>query len=454
MTSKTQPASTLLTEDLKGTQPARELRAKLVILDGPSEGQEFLLDRRLAIGTQPDCDIALEDRAISRCHAEVILLDGGIVVRDLGSRNGTFLDGNRVVEAQASVGAVLKLGNTSLVFRFAWQIQELAPSSARRFGELYGESIHMRQTFAILEQVARGDATVLIEGETGTGKELAARSVHHASERAKRPFVVFDCTAVPRELIESELFGHVKGAFSGAIADRAGAFEQAHRGTIFLDELGELPLDLQPKLLRVLEAGAVRRVGSSKMVDLDVRVLAATNRDLHAEVRRGRFRSDLLYRLDVVTVRLPPLRQRPDDLKGLATRLLMGKLPAGDEVAGDNLAQLMGYSWPGNVRELRNVLERAVTMARKPDGSSASFSELTLGLAPSAEPCTLGLSYPGVASALPFKDAKQQLLSSFERAYLDALLARHGGNLTKAADAAQLSRKHLYEIIRRNRSDA
>jgi transcriptional regulator with GAF, ATPase, and Fis domain len=302
--------------------------------------------------------------------------------------------------------------------------------------------------------VALSNATVLIEGETGTGKELAARSIHAASTRMRQPFVVFDCTALPRELADSELFGHMKGAFTGAVADRPGAFEQAHRGTIFLDEIGELPLDLQPKLRRVVESGELRRVGGSSTVPIDVRILAATNRDLHAEVRRGRFRGDLLYRLDVIKVRLPPLRQRPEDIEGLATHLLMGKLPSGDEVAGDNLARLIGYGWPGNVRELQNILERAVTLGRKSDGTPARFSELVLNLGPAhVEPSTVGLGYPGVAWPMPFKKAKDQLLHSFERAYVDALLARHGGNLTRAAAAAGLSRKHLYALLRRTRGE-
>jgi transcriptional regulator with GAF, ATPase, and Fis domain len=442
------------TEDLRVAPLQERVRAKLVVVDGANAGEERLLDHEVVIGTDPSCNLVLDDRAVSRRHTELVTRGSHVHLRDLDSRNGTLVGGTRVMEADVPIGTVVKVGHTTLAIHFAWQIRELAPASARRFGELYGESVQIRETFAILDQVSRSDTTVLIEGETGTGKELAARSVHHASGRARKPFVVFDCTSVPRDLAESELFGHMKGAFSGATADRKGAFERADGGTIFLDELGELDLDLQPKLLRVLESGEIRRVGGAKTIPVDVRVVAATNRDLHAEVHRKNFRSDLLYRLDVVKVRMPPLRSRPEDLEGLVTHLLMGKLPAGDVVEGDNLHRLMGYSWPGNVRELRNVLDRAVTLARRPDGRFAPFSELVFNLGPSAaEPATLGISFPGVASPQPFKDAKQRLLLTFERAYVDALLARHDGNLTRAAAAAELSRKHLYELIRRTRGD-
>lgn len=304
----------------------------------------------------------------------------------------------------------------------------------------------MREIYAIFERVAPSDVTVLIEGESGTGKELAARSIHSASRRNGKPYVVFDCAAVPRELAESELFGHRRGAFSGAVSDRAGAFMQANGGTLFLDELGELPLELQPKLLRALETGDVRAVGDDNARHTDVRVIAATNRDLRAEVRRGRFREDLLYRLEVVKVRLPPLRERMEDIPDLTRRLLGAELAESSEIAGENLQRLMAHGWPGNVRELRNVLERAMVLAAQPP----RFAKLVFNLGPqSAQPSTLGNAFPGVASPLPFKEAKEQLLDSFERAYLDALLERHKGNLTHAAQAAGISRKHLGELCKK-----
>ncbi|MCA9594054.1 MAG: sigma 54-dependent Fis family transcriptional regulator [Myxococcales bacterium] len=427
------------------------VRAKLVVLDGPDEGLERALDDKLVVGADAAADLVLSDETVSRKHAEFSIENGRVHVRDLGSRNGTFLGSARVVEAEVTLGSVLRLGATPIGVHPRWHVREVQPGQHRQFGELLGESVAMRELFAMLERIAPTDVTVLVEGESGTGKELVARSIHGGSERSGAPFIVFDCGAVPVNLAESELFGHKRGAFSGAISDRAGAFQQAHGGTIFLDEIGELPLDLQPRLLRVLETGQVRRVGDDTMRRVDVRVVAATNRDLHAEVRRGNFRGDLLYRLDVVKLRIPPLRQRPEDIRPLAQAMLQGRITDGDELAGENLRRLLGYSWPGNVRELRNVLDRAVALASK---KPPAFADLVFNLGPAADsPALLGMAFPGVHYPLPFKEAKLQLLASFERAYIDALIDRHKGNMSQAAEAAGLSRKHLYELLRKVRGE-
>jgi transcriptional regulator with GAF, ATPase, and Fis domain len=425
------------------------LAAKLVVVAGPDEGRELAIDGEVELGSDEGCALVLRDPAVSRRHIVVSARGGRVRVRDLGSRNGTFLGGARIVDAELPYGAVVSLGNSAVVIQPRWYVRELPPSSETRFGELVGTSLPMRELFAVLERVSPTDVTVLIEGESGTGKELTARSIHQRSSRADKPYVVFDCGAIPGELAESELFGHKRGAFSGAVADREGAFTRADGGTICLDEIGELPLELQPKLLRVLESGEVRAVGDDVVRKIDVRVIAATNRDLTAEARRGRFRSDLLYRLEVVRVRLPPLRLRPDDVPQLVAHLLAGKLSDG-ALAGGNLARLSGYSWPGNVREMRNVLTRAVALATKPGAGPPKFDDLVINLGPASEsPASIGPAFPGVDSPMPFKDAKAQLLVEFERAYVERLLARHQGNVTRAADAAGLSRKHLYELIRR-----
>jgi DNA-binding NtrC family response regulator len=427
-------------------QEAPTIPVKLVVVDGPDEGAEIAVERVVKIGTDPACHFVLTDPAVSREHAVVSSLGGQVAIKDLGSRNGTLLGATKITDASVPVGALLTLGNTTIAVQPRMHVREVAPSTSRTFGDLYGESVSMREVFAILERVAPTDATVLIEGESGTGKELVARATHRASARADGPYVVFDCASVPRELAESELFGHKRGAFSGATEDRAGAFQQAHGGTICLDEIGELPLDLQPTLLRVLETGELRRVGDDSMKKVDVRVIAATNRDLHAEAHRGNFRSDLLYRIDVVKVRMPPLRHRPDDVAGLTAKLLRNRLSDDDEVAGDNLQKLIGYSWPGNVRELRNVLDRAVALATKP----LKFANLVFNLGPvESRPLTIGPSFPGVATPLEYKDAKAQLLASFDRAYVEALLERHSSNISRSADAAGLSRRALYDLIRR-----
>lgn len=431
----------------EGTRTER-VKLKVIVLSGPDEGREAPIEGTVTIGADEGCQLVLTDRAVSRKHLTLGVDGSTVIVRDLGSRNGTFLGGARIKEAEISVGAVLTVGQSSLAVQPRWHVREVAPSAKKRFGEVVGESLGMREIFAVLERVAPTDVTILIEGESGTGKELFARSIHAASPRKDAPYVVFDCGAVPSELAESELFGHKRGAFSGAVADRAGAFAQADGGTICLDELGELPLDLQPKLLRVLETGEVKPVGADKPRKVDVRVIAATNRDLHAEARRGRFRSDLLYRLEVVRVRVPPLRQRPEDVPLLASRLLDGKVRDG-EMTGDNLKKLVAYGWPGNVRELRNTLTRAVALATVPGKPSPKFSELVFNLGPaSSTPSTIGAESPGVSSPVPYKEAKEQVLLSFNRAYVSALLERNEDNVQRAALEAGLSRKHLYELMR------
>ncbi len=427
----------------KGSQ---DVALKVVVVAGPEEGLELALDREVVVGSDPSCQLQLSDRAVSRRHAKLVAEGGRVIVQDLGSRNGTFLASVKIKEAELPAGAVLTLGQSAVTVQPRWHVRELPPSTKRSFGEVLGESLAMREIFAILERVAPTDVSVLVEGESGTGKELVARSIHAASQRAAKPYVVFDCSAVPADLVESELFGHKRGAFSGAVSDRAGAFVQADGGTLCLDELGELPVDLQPKLLRVLESGEVKAVGADTTRKVDVRVVASTNRDLHAEMRRGRFRQDLLYRLDVVKIRLPPLRQRPEDVPALVAKLLDGKLANGDTIGGENLKKLVSYGWPGNVRELRNTLARAVALA----GKQPRFADLVFNLGPaSSAPATIGMEYPGVSSPVPYKEAKDQLLLGFHRAYVAAVLERHKGSVREAAAAAGLSRKHLYELIKR-----
>jgi DNA-binding NtrC family response regulator len=419
---------------------------KVAVTSGADEGKEVALGALLEVGTDPSCGLVLTDPAVSRKHLLVSVADDVIVLKDLGSRNGTTYGGARVREIEVPVGAVIQIGHTELAIQARWYIREVAPSAQRSFGDLFGESVAMREVFSVLERAAAADATVLIEGESGTGKELAARSLHAASSRRAGPYVVFDCGSVPPELAESELFGHKKGAFSGAVSDRTGAFQRADGGTLCLDELGELPLELQPKLLRVLETGEIRAVGSDAPRKVDVRLVASTNRDLHAESKRGRFRADLYYRLEVVRVRLPPLRQRPEDIPGLVARLLAGKVGGDDKITGPNLRKLVSYAWPGNVRELRNAITRALTLAAPP----VTFDKLIFNLGPaSSAPATIGAELPGMSTNLPYKEAKEQLVETFDRLYVTTLLDRNQGNVTKAAAAAGLSRKHLHDLIKK-----
>ena len=338
--------------------------AKLVVTSGPDEGKEMPLTGTIRVGSARDNDLALNDPCVSRKHAVFLILSNSVVVRDLDSRNGTLVDGARVKEAALSFGTTLRLGpDTVITVQPLWHVREVTPSSSQAFGDLLGKSVAMREIFAMLDRVSPTDVAVLIEGETGTGKEVTARAIVEASARRDKPYVVFDCGAVPHDLAESELFGHKQGAFSGAVSDRTGAFARADGGTILLDEIGELPLDLQPKLLRALEAGEFRSVGEDRVRKVDVRVMAATNRDLHAEVRRGSFREDLLYRLDVVRIHLPPLRHRPEDIPLMVEKLLGDAVDTLTPLEGPNLEKLLGYAWPGNVRELRNTLQRAAALA-------------------------------------------------------------------------------------------
>jgi len=430
----------------------KPIPVKLVVVGGDDVGLEVTLDGQIQVGTADDNQLLLTDDRVSRHHALFARIGRRLVVKDEGSQNGTYVGGVRVKEAELSVGSVVYLGRrTAVAVQPRWHVREVPPSNRARFGDLIGRSLAMREVFAVLERLAPSDVTVLIEGETGTGKEDCARSIHAASPRSKGPYVVVDCSAVAQNLVESELFGHKRGAFTGAVEDRAGAFQRAHGGTVFLDEIGELPMDLQPKLLRVLESGEIRRVGDDTHRKVDVRVIAATNRELRAEVSRCAFREDLLYRLDVGRVRLPPLRNRPEEIALLVTHFLEGRIDREQPPEGENLRRLAAYPWPGNVRELRNTLLRAAAMATRPGEPLPRFSDLVFNLGPASDaPTTIGYSFPGVEVEMPYKEAKEQLLSAFERAYVEALLERHDNNVTRAAEAAGVSRRHLYELMHRH----
>ena len=391
---------------------------------------------RCTIGAHDGNDAQLADPRVSRFHCEVVADAAGGRLRDLGSTNGTFVDGVRVADGWLRDGSTLRVGATDLRFEHAAGRQRLPLSVNDRFGSLVGRSTAMREAFALLERAATSDSTVLLEGETGTGKSQAAEALHRAGARRDKPFVVVDCGAIPAALIESELFGHEKGAFTSAEARRIGAFEEADGGTLFLDELGELPLELQPKLLRAIEAREIRRVGASAPRSIDVRLVAGTNRDLRAEVNRGAFRADLYFRVAVLPVRLPPLRARPEDVPLLAAELLDRlRVPASSRLREPGFyAQLQRGAWAGNVRELRNHLERCL------------LYEEALAPAPSTEEPPAGAD-PG--ALLPFSEARDRALSAFERQYLERLLQLPGGR-TQAARAAGINRVYLYRLLVRH----
>ena len=405
--------------------------------------------QRIVIGVHPSADLVLRDGTVSRFHCEVAVDGDRIVIKDLGSRNGTLVDGVSVVHAHLKHGSRITIGCTELEFGLGQKPLKIEISKSARFGSLVGQSLAMREVFALLDRAAKSDATVLLSGETGTGKEIAAESLHLASARKGGPFIVVDCGAIPAELLESELFGHEKGAFTGAVSARQGAFEAAQGGTVFLDEIGELSLELQPKLLRVLEKKQLKRVGQSRYLPVDVRVIAATNRSLQSEVNARRFRADLYYRLAVLEIRLPALRERPEDLPLLVEHILSGfgasERPEAAVLRGETAAsELARHQWPGNVRELRNYVERCLALAER---GSLPAPVTAPEPAPALGPAGADAS---AEAGGDLRSARQTWLREFEKRYLEELLAQHGGNVSAAARSAGIDRKYLYRLLWRN----
>lgn len=437
--------------DHRATQVDDESRARLLarmsttcvcrVTSGAAFGEEAAIGSRpLVVGAGAECQLVVDDGKVSRKHFELRLAENGVEVRDCGSRNGTFIDGVRVTTALAAIGATLRAGDTTMQI-IAAEPLGVTPSNRERFGGLIGRSAVMREIFAVLELASPTEATVLLVGESGTGKELVARAVHDHSARAAGPFVVFDCSAVKAELIESQLFGHKRGAFTGAAHDREGAFVRASGGTLFIDELGELPLDLQGRLLRALENRTVQPLGSDDDTSVDVRIVAATHRDLSAMVAARTFRFDLYQRLSVVQLQLPPLRARLDDIAPLVEHFYEGRKAEPGPIDGAGLAALQGRTWQGNVRELRNALERAFVLSGE---AAPTFATLTpwLGRAPLGALPTASNDLAGT-----FKEAKARSVEVFEKRYLEVLMKRFNDNISHAAAEAELSRHHLRELL-------
>jgi transcriptional regulator with GAF, ATPase, and Fis domain len=411
------PALTTVFVDRKATK--RKLRkSRLVVEDGPQKGKRLnIASERMTIGRSGICDLQLTDNGASGTHCEIIAKETGFLLRDLGSTNGTWVAGVRVREAWLEPGMPLRIGNTVIRFEHGSGSIEIDLSRREQFYDLVGHGVRMREIFAVLEKVAASDLTVLVRGETGTGKELVARAIHRASKRSQRPLVVQDCSAIPANLIESILFGHERGSFTGAADRKRGCFEVADGGTLFLDEIGELDISLQPNLLRVLETREVQRVGGTRMIPVDVRVVAATNRDLRQMV--------------------------------LEESSKRGHHGEGEHftITRDAMHKLQAYPWPGNVRELKNTIERAVSLA---DQTELGMHDLL-----PASQKTPPVVFPGgtaeqfVDNEIPFKDAKQKVVDAFEAQYLKAVLDKHGDNISRSARAAGLTRYHLRELAKR-----
>ncbi len=442
----------------------RRCTLSVKLANGETELHSFEKEE-VCIGGMADNDVVMRDNTVSRYHCKIVQEDTGYVLVDLRSTNGTFINGVRIREAYLEPNCTIAVGKQEFTFNATEERVAIEPSDSDRLGRIVGRNKKMREIYSIIERIAPTSTTVIIEGETGTGKEVVAQSIHDLSPRKNGEMVIFDCGAVPPNLIESELFGHEKGSFTGATMSRQGLFELADGGTLFLDELGELPLDLQPKLLRALEQREVRRVGGSKPIKVDVRIIAATNRNLQEEVKAGRFRQDLFYRLSVVRLTLPSLSQRPDDI-GLLTKHLLSERYADNarQVTGLSpgaLACMQAYSWPGNVRELVNAIERSLSFC---DSDTIQVEDLpehmrsATGEGPrvSNEMADLRVMGTGTAprppedlSQVPFKDAKEQWVSSFEKDYIVSLLKRHDGNISHAAREADIDRKYFRKLMKK-----
>jgi DNA-binding NtrC family response regulator len=413
----------------------------LVLVNTSDAGASFALGQpTVKIGKSPENDLVLDHPTVSRNHLVLKRQGDRFLVQDLDSTNGTFIDGAQVREAYLRPGALLEVGDVQLRFQPQVAPVEIAPSAEDRLGDLVGKSLPMRQIFALLKRIAPTDSTVLLIGETGTGKGAAAKAIHKFSPRAAGPLVIFDCASVSDSLIESELFGHEKGAFTGAVVQRIGCLERAHGGTLFLDEIDDLAMDLQPKLLRAIEDREFRRLGASESnVSFDARIVVASKKDLWAETQAGRFREDLYFRLSVFTVHLPPLRDRKEDIPLLVNAFAGEDL--WDQLGPEVKDQFMVHTWPGNVRELRNALERAKYMVEIPEFPTQSL------IREFAKPMGAGGESLPVSYDRSFKDCKDDLIRNFEREYLVRLLAKSKGNVAKAARDAGLDRKHLYSLL-------
>ncbi len=423
----------------------------LRLLEGPEAGQEVVLDGeqvlRIVVGTSPASDLRLTDPSVSRRHATIELVGRRLRIRDHDSTNGTFVDGVAVVDAFLRGGEIVRLAGTALRVDEVGPYREHTLPGGVQFGRVIGASPAMRVLYPLCDRLAKSDVAVVIEGETGTGKEQLAEALHEEGRRATKPFVVFDCTAVAPSLIESELFGHEKGAFTGSVGQRKGVFERADGGTLLIDEIGDLPLELQPKLLRAIERSEVTRVGGERPIRVDVRLLAATRRDLDREVQLGRFRDDLFHRIAVTRIELPPLRERQGDVRLLVSFFCAQMNADPEAIPPELLKRWEDSSWPGNIRELRNAVLRRVALGDLADGVASEES-------PSRARSVSGLSLPtgndpiaGILSLdLPLAEARQKLVDEFEARYVDHVLEQHGGNVTRAAAAAGVARRHLQRL--------
>ncbi len=444
---------TMVLSDRNGPRSLILQKSRLAILSGEREGEAIVVDRPVfSLGAGSGNDLVLPDRFLSRNHCEIENSEAGYILRDLDSTNGTYLQGIRIREAFLPRGAEIRIGNTRLSFNPLPETRQFELSRSNHFGNVIGNSVPMRRIFHVLETFAPSDTSILIEGETGTGKEVLAEAIHANSRRSKQPFIVIDCGALSNNLVESELFGHTRGAFTGATSDRIGAFEQADGGTVFLDEIGELSAEIQPKLLRVLEKREVRRLGTNLFHRINVRILSATNRRLESAVNNGKFREDLFYRLAMMKVEMPPLRKRREDISVLIDHFINECDTVTDHEAlkqkfssGMIRDYIERHAWPGNVRELKNF----VNMIALSGPEVAGITCATVGDRGQPDVHAGGSNGLVVDIKRPFKDAKADLIKEFESRYIIALLEQHHWNISRAARSAGIERAYLQRLARK-----
>ena len=429
----------------------------LHVVDGPTAGRSLVLDDavpgRALLGRGPASALALDDPQISRRHAALEIVGNTVRILDMGSSNGIHVDGVRVFDAQLRGGERIVIGGTTLTVERAEAVPASRVAGGWRFGRVVGQSREMRRLYPLCTKLASAKVPVLIEGETGTGKEVLAEALHEEGPRKDGPFIVFDCTTVPANLMESELFGHERGAFTGASAAREGVLEQAHGGTLLIDEIGDLELSLQAKLLRAIEKLEFRRVGGSKTMRVDVLLLAATRRDLDREVQAGRFRDDLYHRLAVARIELPPLRRRKGDVPLLVAEICRQHGATSTDIDARTLEQWDKEEWPGNVRELRNAVQRRLELGAEAD----ALVYRPRSQAPPRDSASVPALREVIASILstdvPLVTARQRIMDEFDRQYVERVLHEHAGNVTRAAQASGIARRHFHRMIARMRGD-
>ena len=420
----------------------------LSVVEGDDQGLRLTLDgsqpSRVLIGTSPACEVRVSDRTVSRRHVALDVVGSRVRVSDLGSKNGTSVDGLSVVDAFLKGGELVRIGSTAFRLELEPTAPELELPAVTRFGRVIGASTEMRRLYRLCQKLAASDVPVIVEGETGTGKEMLAEALHEMGPRKNGPFVVFDCTAVPVNLLEAELFGHERGAFTGAVSSRRGVLEQANKGTLLIDEIGDLDITLQPKLLRAIERSEFRPIGSERVVRVDVRIIAATRRDLDKEVQAGRFRDDLFHRLAVARVELPSLSRRRGDIPLLVRHFCEELGGDANLISRELLLRWEEQPFPGNVRELRNTVARHLALGELASLPLAPRPDQGPEIQARSESAGNDLSRV-IEEALewPLGEARQKVVEEFEKRYIERMLARHGGNVTRAAETAGVARRYF-----------